>query len=290
MSKSAPGVVVVGSLHYDIMVAAPHRPAAGETVQGHRWYPKFGGKGGNQAVAAAKAGASVRMVGAIGDDAFGTFLRENLRDGGVDDAFVATLPGRPSGMSVAISDASGDYGAVIVSGTNLEIEAECLDRNELWVGLSMLVLQNEITDALNLAAAQAARERGVRVCLNAAPYRPLSTELAAAIDILVVNALEAQALSGLAIADLSGAEVAANKLAESFPVVIVTAGGDGVAVAERNGESFTLPAEKITLVSTHGAGDMFTGALVTALVEGSSLRDAVAQANRRAARHVAGLG
>ena len=86
MSKPVPGVVVVGSLHYDIMVAAPHRPAAGETVQGDRWYPKFGGKGGNQAVAAAKAGVPVRMLGAVGDDAFGAFLRENLRQGGVDDA------------------------------------------------------------------------------------------------------------------------------------------------------------------------------------------------------------
>jgi ribokinase len=290
MNKSAPGVVVVGSLHYDIMVSAPHRPAAGETVQGDRWYLKFGGKGGNQAVAAAKTGASVRMVGAIGDDAFGTFLRENLSQGGVDDHFVATLPGHLSGMSVAISDASGDYGAVIVSGTNLEIDADRLDEGDLWANVSMLILQNEITEALNLAAAQAARARGVQVCLNAAPYRPLSPELAAAIDILVVNALEAQALSGLAIADLSGAEVAANELAESFPVVVVTAGGDGVAVAERNGESFTLQAEKITLISTHGAGDVFTGTLVAALVEGSLLQEAVAQANRRAARHVAGLG
>jgi ribokinase len=259
-------------------------------VQGDRWYLKFGGKGGNQAVAAAKTGASVRMVGAIGDDAFGTFLRENLSQGGVDDHFVATLPGHLSGMSVAISDASGDYGAVIVSGTNLEIDADRLDEGDLWANVSMLILQNEITEALNLAAAQAARARGVQVCLNAAPYRPLSPELAAAIDILVVNALEAQALSGLAIADLSGAEVAANELAESFPVVVVTAGGDGVAVAERNGESFTLQAEKITLISTHGAGDVFTGTLVAALVEGSLLQEAVAQANRRAARHVAGLG
>lgn len=290
MNTSSPGVVVVGSLHYDIMVAAPHRPAAGETVQGDRWYPKFGGKGGNQAVAAVKAGATVRMLGAVGDDAFGPFLRENLRHGGVDDAFVATLPGRSSGMSVAISDASGDYGAVIVSGANLAIELAEIDRDELWAKAAMLVLQNEIADQANLAAARAARARGVRVCLNAAPYRRLSAELSALVDVLVVNGLEAESLSGVEVSDLVRAEQAARKLSQSFPVVVVTAGGDGVAVAEGDGGSFTLPAEKVTLVSTHGAGDVFTGALVAALVCDHPLAEAVRTANRTAAEHVAGRG
>ena len=289
MSKPVPGVVVVGSLHYDIMVAAPHRPAAGETVQGDRWYPKFGGKGGNQAVAAAKAGVPVRMLGAVGDDAFGVFLRDNLRQGAVDDAHVATLPGQASGMSVAISDATGDYGAVIVSGTNLEIDPVRLEQDDLWAGVAMLVLQNEVAESMNLAAARAARARGVQVCLNAAPYRPLSPDLAAAIDVLVVNALEAEALSGVAVEDIRGARDAAYKLSQTFPMAVVTAGGDGVAVAEHDGESFTLPAEKVTLVSTHGAGDVFTGALAAALVSGVSLDEAARTANWTAARHVAGL-
>jgi ribokinase len=289
MSKRVPGVVVVGSLHYDIMVAAPHRPAAGETVQGDRWYPKFGGKGGNQAVAAAKAGVPVRMLGTLGDDAFGFFLRDNLRQGNVDDTHVATLAGRASGMSVAISDATGDYGAVIVSGSNLEINPASLERDDLWAGVAMLVLQNEVTESMNLAAARAAQARGVQVCLNAAPYRPLSPDLAAAIDILVVNALEAEALSGVAVGDLLRAEDAAQKLSLTFPMAVVTAGGDGVAVAERDRKSFTLPAEKVTLVSTHGAGDVFTGALAAALVSGVSLAEAARTANRTAARHVAGL-
>ena len=290
MSKPMPGVVVVGSLHYDIMVAAPHRPAAGETVQGDRWYPKFGGKGGNQAVAAAKAGVPVRMLGAVGDDAFGAFLRDNLSQGGVEDTHVATLAGRASGMSVAISDATGDYGAVIVSGSNLEIDPARLEQDDLWSGVAMLVLQNEVTEGLNLAAAEAARARGVQVCLNAAPYRPLSPDLAATIDLLVVNALEAEALSRVAVGDLQGAGDAAQKLSQTFPMAVVTAGGDGVAVAEQDGKSFTLPAEKVTLVSTHGAGDVFTGALAAALVSGVALVEAARTANRTAARHVAGLG
>src|SRR5215211_1778207 len=174
---TAPGkpvVVVVGSLHYDIMVDAPDRPRKGETVTGYSWRPKFGGKGGNQAVAAAKAGADVRMAGA----------------GGVDASRVARLPGAGSGMSVAISDAGGDYGAVIVSGANLLVDPAALAEPGLWQGARALILQNELPDAINISAARAARTAGATVCLNAAPYRPLPGELAALIDVLVVNAIE----------------------------------------------------------------------------------------------------
>jgi ribokinase len=107
-TPSQPVIVVVGSLHYDIMVDAPDRPRKGETVAGHAWRPKFGGKGGNQAIAAARAGARVRMAGAVGDDEFGRFLLERLAAGSVDRDHVTTLPGTGSGMSVAISDAGGD--------------------------------------------------------------------------------------------------------------------------------------------------------------------------------------
>ena len=120
--SSKPVVVVVGSLHYDIMVDAPERPRKGETVTGYAWRPKFGGKGGNQAVAAAKAGAEVRMAGAVGTDEFGRFLLDALAAGGVDASRVARAPAAGSGMSVAISDSSGDYGAVIVSGANLLVD------------------------------------------------------------------------------------------------------------------------------------------------------------------------
>jgi ribokinase len=281
-----PVVVVVGSLHYDIMVDAPDRPRKGETVTGYSWRPKFGGKGGNQAVAAAKAGAEARMAGAVGDDEFGRFLLEALSAGGVDASRVARLPNTASGMSVAISDASGDYGAVIVSAANLLIDPAAFTEPGLWQDARALILQNEMPDTINISAARAARAAGAMVCLNAAPYRPLSEELAGLIDLLVVNAIEAEELGGLAVTDLAAAAAAAEVLAKRFPYVVVTAGGDGVAGMRRGETPVVFSALPVTLVSTHGAGDAFVGALVTALAAGHSFAECLQSANAAAAAHV----
>jgi ribokinase len=286
---TAPGkpvVVVVGSLHYDIMVDAPDRPRKGETVTGYSWRPKFGGKGGNQAVAAAKAGAEARMAGAVGADEFGRFLLDALGAGGVDASRVARLPDAGSGMSVAISDAGGDYGAVIVSGANLLVDSASLADPGLWREARALILQNEMPDAINIAAGRAARTAGATVCLNAAPYRPLTGELAALVDVIVVNALEAEQLGGLAVTDLASAAAAAAALAGRFPAVVVTAGGEGVAGVRRGEDPVVLPALPVTLVSTHGAGDAFVGALVTALAAGRSFAECLRSANAAAATHV----
>jgi ribokinase len=285
-AMNKPVVVVVGSLHYDIMVDAPDRPRKGETVTGYSWRPKFGGKGGNQAVAAAKAGAEARMAGAVGTDEFGRFLLDALSAGGVDASRVARLPSTASGMSVAISDASGDYGAVIVSGANLLVDPTNFTEPGLWQDARALILQNEMPDAINISAARAARTAGAMVCLNAAPYRPLSADLAALVDLLVVNAIEAEELGGLAVTDLASAAAAAQVLAREFPSVVVTAGGEGVAGMRRGEEPVVLPALRVKLVSTHGAGDAFVGALVTALAAGRSFAECLRSANAAAAAHV----
>ncbi|ALN75177.1 PfkB family carbohydrate kinase [Aureimonas sp. AU20] len=282
----APVVVVVGSLHYDIMVDAPDRPRKGETVTGHGWAPKFGGKGGNQAASAAKAGAEARMAGAVGTDAFGTFLLERLEASGVDRRFVAVIEGAASGMSVAISDSEGDYGAVIVSGANLAIDPNSLAAPDLWRNARALILQNEVPEAVNLAAARAASAAGAVVCLNAAPYRPLGDDLAALVDVLVVNAIEAEELSGLAVSDLASAGLAAEALLPRFESVVVTAGGAGVAAARRGAPPIAIVALPVRLVSTHGAGDSFVGALVAGLASGISFEASLQRANETAARHV----
>ncbi|RDD97774.1 PfkB family carbohydrate kinase [Paracoccus pantotrophus] len=277
--------VVVGSLHYDIVVKAPHRPAAGETVTGSRWHPAFGGKGGNQAVAIVTAGVPCRMVAALGDDDFGSFLLRHLEARQVDTTYVETLSDSGSGMSVAIMDASGDYGAVIVSGSNLRIDPATLDQDELWQDASLLVLQNEVLESLNIAAARAARTRNIQVVLNAAPARPISDEMAGLVDILVVNAGEAEALCDISVENLGSARHAAAALASRFRIVVVTAGGAGVAVAGTEG-AHSEPSHKVKLVSTHGAGDCFIGTMVASLARGVSLASSVAEANLAAARHV----
>lgn len=285
-APTKPVVVVVGSLHYDIMVDAPDRPRKGETVTGYAWRPKFGGKGGNQAVAAAKAGAEARMAGAVGDDAFGRFLLDTLNASGVEASRVARLSEAGSGMSVAIADASGDYGAVIVSGANLLVDSAMIAEPGLWQDARALILQNEIPEAINIAAARAARSTGAMVCLNAAPYRPLPQELMGLTDLLVVNAIEAEQLGGPAVTDLASAAAAAEALAKDFPSVVVTAGGNGVAGMRRGEDPVVLPALPVKLVSTHGAGDTFVGALVAALATGQPFAECLRAANAAAAAHV----
>ena len=276
-----PAIIVVGSPHYDVMVDAPHRPAKSETVTGSRWYPNFGGKGGNQAVATRAQGASVHMVSAVGTGDFAAFMLEKLRDAGIANHWVARLPDCPTGMSMAVSDAGGDYGAVIVSGADLGIDAWGLAEAKLWSGAGLLLLQNEVPEALNTAAASPARARGLRVCLNAAPARDLPPILLALTDILIVNALEAEALGGLPVPDLAAAQAAALALLARVPVVIVTAGGDGVALADRTGAALALPAEPLALLSTHGAGDTLVGAFCASLMAGARPEAALMVANHQ---------
>ncbi len=288
MSESRPTVLVVGSLHYDILVEADHLPRRDETVVGRRWYPKFGGKGGNQAVACARNGVASRMVGAVGQDDFGRFLKDGLAAGGVEARHVRDLPDIGSGMSVAIMDAAGEYAATIVSGANLRIAPVWLKEPELWSGTGLLVLQNEVPEAVNLAAAIEARARGVPVLLNAAPFRELSPPLAALVDILVVNAVEAEMMGAPPVRSLRAAAVAAEALATRFRTVIVTAGAKGLAAWSAGALACEIPAERVAVVGTHGAGDAFIGALAAALVSGTGLAAGCARASVAAARHVAG--
>jgi ribokinase len=285
-SSPHPVVIVVGSLHYDIMVDAPDRPRRGETVAGFGWRPKFGGKGGNQAVAAAKAGAEVRMAGAVGNDDFGRFLLDNLDAVGVDASWVARVSQQGSGMSVAITDAGGDYGAVIVSGANAATDPEILEDSTLWQGARILILQNEMAEAVNLAAAKAAKRAGVPICLNAAPFRLLADEFAALVDILIVNAIEAEQFCGIPVDDLRSARRAAEALASHFATVVVTAGADGVVGSWCGQEPIAIPATPVRLVSTHGAGDVFVGSFAAALAAGRAFPDCLRAANQAAAIHV----
>jgi ribokinase len=285
MTASNPAVVIFGSLHYDIIVKGPARPRKGETVTGSAWNPACGGKGGNQAVSAAKAGVRSAMIGAVANDEFGGALLANLGGNSVEHDHVRVIEGAASGMSVAIFDSEGDYGAVIVSGSNLQLAQGDVDQAAALFRVgNILVLQNEVPDAANVVAASAMKNAGGRVILNAAPARDLSPELAVLVDILVVNAVEAEALGGGGeVNTLEDAMAAARVLAKTFPVAVVTAGGAGVAFAEQGGEEATIPAIKVKLVSTHGAGDEFIGVLSAQLLQGGTIKTALIAANEAAA-------
>ncbi|API56028.1 ribokinase (plasmid) [Rhizobium leguminosarum] len=285
---SAPLVTVFGSLHYDIAVMGPARPRKGETVTGASWHPKSGGKGGNQAVSSARTGVATAMIGAVADDEFGRFLIANLDRKNVDHTFVRRDASQSTGMSVAIFDAEGDYGAVIVSGSNLTLgEGDVAAARDLLERTTLLVLQSEIPDAANVAAARTVKQAGGRVLINAAPARPLSADLQPLIDIIVVNAIEAEMLAGVPVVEtLDGALEAAKRLANVFPEVVVTAGGAGVAFASRDAVEILIPAMKVEVESTHGAGDEFIGVLAAEIASGETMNAALQKANHAAAKLV----
>lgn len=282
-----PVVLVVGSLHHDIVIETPHLPGVDETAVGRRWYPKFGGKGGNQAMAARAAGVGARMFGAVGQDGFGAFLTAALDKGGVDRRFLQVIAAAGSGMSVAIVEDGGDYAATIVSGANLHLDPVDLQQAGLWQDVAALVLQNEISDTVNLAAATAAQARGLPVILNAAPARKMPEALIKMVDVLIVNAVEAQMMGAAAVVDLPSAQAAAVRLGGDYRCVIVTAGAKGLAAFSRETGVFSLPARSVEAISTHGAGDCFTGTLAAAVARGAVLREACLAASEAAADHVA---
>jgi ribokinase len=203
----------------------------------------------------------------------------------VDRTNVAVLSGIGSGMSVAIFDDDRDYGAVIVSGANLAITpaqavAELLSRGKV------LVLQNEIPESVNEAVARHARDLGVTTILNAAPARPFTTSLPDLVDILIVNAIEAEMLGGGHVSSLETAACAAERLAARFKSVVVTAGGDGVASFDRSGRALKLSSIKVAVASTHSAGDTFVGTLAARIAVGDPFEVALSTANIEAAKLV----
>lgn len=253
-------LLVVGSLHLDVVVRAPHLPALDETVTGSGVDYVFGGKGGNQALAAARMGAHVSLAGCAGTDRFGDMIRDALHAGGVETSQLQSDPG-PSGMSVAIVDAQGDYGAVIVSAANLQIEISQLTVPD---GTKLVLLQNEIPEAINIAMARKAQAAGAQVWLNAAPARTVSEDLMKAVDLLIVNRVE-----DVFYRDTSG------------PVRLTTLGAQGVQFAHQ-----IHPGFEVSVISTHGAGDTFVGALAAQVVTGVPLSDAIEFAQGAAALHV----
>lgn len=280
-------VVVCGSLHLDIIVRAPALPKLDETAVGSSWERVCGGKGANQAVQAARAGARTAMIGRVGDDDFGRTLIANLTAADVNSAAVSIDSSRGSGMSVAILQDSGEYGAVIVSGSNLGIDPSAIDQTLTDLGgARVLVLQNEIPHPANVAASYAAKHSGTVVILNAAPARAMDADLLDNVDVLIVNRVEAEDISGHRVVDAPSAIAALPVLSGDFRSVVITLGGGGLVVGPTGEEPVFIEALPVKVTSTHGAGDCFVGVLAAQIAAGASLTDACHAANRAAAMHV----
>ena len=287
MPKPTFDVIVCGSLHLDIMVQGPHLPRLDETVVGTAWGRTCGGKGGNQAVQAARSGARTAFIGRVGADEFGERLTANLRGAGIDGTAVGIDATSGSGMSVAIVDANGDYGAVIVSGANLAIDPGGLGATwDRLGGGAVMVLQNEVPLEVNLAAAQAARRAGARVVYNAAPARPGGESVLALVDVLVVNRVEAEMIAGVAVADRPSARAALSRLGAADRTVIVTLGADGLIVDTPDLAPIEIEARPVKVISSHGAGDCFVGALAARLAAGDDIELACRFANEAAGAFV----
>lgn len=292
----APEVVVVGSINYDLFVFQDRLPAEGETLLAGDSHESFGGKGANQAVQAARLGAAVAMIGAVGDDDRGRASVANLRANGVE-TLVETVDA-PTGLGLVNVLPGGRVHATVAPGANSRLGVGDLDAHAAALaGARVVVVQNEIAPDVTAAAMSAARRGGAFVVYNAAPAVPGSLELAGGADLLVVNEEEALACTA-ALGDARGAEETAEpvdwhdvaaRLARTVPHVLVTLGERG-AVGVLDGATVTVPAERVDAVDTTGAGDSFVGAVAAALADGIGLTPAARLASRVAARTTLGAG
>jgi ribokinase len=267
-------IIVVGSINADLVVRAERLPAPGETVTGGRFSRHGGGKGANQAVAAARLGARVAMVGAVGDDDLGQEALALLEREGVDITAVSRSAA-PTGVALIAVDAEGENQIAVASGANAELDPAGVDRAVRAAGPGTVLLGHEVPEPAVLAGARAARGP---IVLNPAPARPVPDELAALRPILTPNAGEACELTGE-----REPEAAARALAaRTGAAVVVTLGARGVLLLD-DGRAERLPAPSVHAVDATGAGDAFNGALATALAEGRDLRSAAAFAVAAAA-------
>jgi ribokinase len=272
-------ILVVGSLNADLVVRVPRFPQPGETISGEDLNIIPGGKGANQAVAAARQGTSVAMLGRVGNDSFGPELMDNLKRNQVDSALVQVDPDSATGTAIIVVDASGQNNIILSAGGNGRVsQSDVTDAS--FSDYKLLLLQLEIPIETVLAAAQKAKEKGLRILLNPAPAHPLPAELISLSDFILPNETELSLLTGQPVHDIASAEQAAKQLLErGAQNVIVTLGANGALIVSSK-QVTHVNTYKVEVVDTTAAGDAFIAGFAARLLEsdgqpGDALTNAV---------------
>ena len=272
-------ICVIGSLNMDLVINTPRIPVIGETIIGNGFMTVPGGKGANQAVAAARLGGEVTMVGNVGDDLFGVSLKENLNINNVNSQNVKTLENVPTGVAIVVINEGNNY-IILDSGANFKISPEDISNLENVIKNSdILLLQMEIPQDAIERAVDIARKYGIKVLLNPAPARELSNDFLEKVDILTPNESECEYITGLKLSTFEDASIAIKCImGKGVKQVVITLGGRGVVY--NSGEKILhKPVPMVEVVDTTAAGDSFTGALAVALTKGMSIDDAIDFAN-----------
>jgi ribokinase len=291
LGHNRPKIVVVGSSNMDLVVKSHRIPSKGETILGGDFIMTPGGKGANQAVAAAKLGAEVYFVAKLGDDIFGRQSLSNFQKVSVHTEYIEQTKEAPSGVALITVDDTGDNVIVVAPGANLKLSPEDVKKAQSAITSSGAVAtQLEVPLETVEFTARLANDAGVPFILDPAPAQKLSDEFLGMVDVLTPNETEAEILTGIKVTDENSAMIAAKDLlGRGVKAVILTMGSKGFVLATKDGAQF-VPSVKVDAVDATAAGDAFTGSLAVGLAQGKNLKDSALFANYVAALSVTKMG
>ena len=274
-------IVIVGSVNTDMVISADHFPLPGETLMGTNFMTNFGGKGANQAVAAARMGGQTVFIGKVGNDNFGTSIISNLESEGINVSHLYTTQETSTGVALITTIPSGENSIIVNAGANGQLTADDVrDSEEVIAEAGTVLMQLETPVAALTEAAKLGKKHGAFTVLNPAPASPLPHELLENIDLLIPNETEASSISGVEIKDESTAMEAISAIqGMGVKNVIITVGSKG-AIAKVDGKMIMVPAFKVKAIDTTAAGDTFCGALCVALSEGKDIEAAIRFGNK----------
>ncbi|MCF1753118.1 ribokinase [Mariniradius sediminis] len=289
--QAKPKILVIGSSNMDLVIQADHFPRPGETLIGGNFSMISGGKGANQAVAAARLGGDVVFLAQVGNDPFGQVNLESYEREGIDTSLIERNPDLPSGVALITVSESGENTIIVAPGANAGMDVDNLKKAaDKFAWADVVLLQLEIPLEVVTEAARMAKAQGKKVILNPAPARALPAELLENVDIITPNETEAEFLTGISVSDISSAALAAARInASGIQKVIITLGENGAFLADGNTEEI-IPTKRVKAVDTTAAGDTLNGALAVSLGRGESINMAVSFALKAATLSVQRLG